>query len=97
MSSDGSISKTLAEDLFADVRKGFITGRIVLESENGVPLRYPYDAIPDTAYSFPEFVEATARAGFYKWSKVLPITECFTAGVAAAVKTLNKEFSKKTT
>jgi hypothetical protein len=94
MSSDAPISKTLAVDLFADVRKGFIIGRLVLESENGQPLRYPYDATPDTAYSFPEFVEATARAGFYKWSKQLPIAQCFTAGVAAAVKTLNKDVTK---
>lgn len=94
MSSDAPLSRTLSVDLFADVRKGFIIGRLVLECENGLLLLYPYDATPDTAYTFPEFVEATARAGFYKWSKQMPIAQCFSAGIEAAVKTLNKEVVK---
>ena len=95
MPSDGPASKILAAELFSAVRKGFIIGRIILEPENGIPLRYPYDAIPDAEYSFPEFVEATARAGYYQWSGQLPIAECFMSGIIAAVETLKKEAPKK--
>lgn len=95
MPTDFTAAKALAAELFIAVRKGFIIGRIILEPENGVPLRYPYDAIPENEYSFPEFVEATARAGYYKWSGHLSIAECFMTGINAAVDTLKKEISKK--
>ena len=95
MSSDLVLARSLAAELFSAVRKGFIIGRTILESENNVPLRYPYDAIPEGEYSFPEFLEATARAGYYRWSGQMPIAECFLTGIAAAVETLKKETVKK--
>jgi hypothetical protein len=95
MPSDFNAAKILAAELFIAVRKGFIIGRIILEPENGVPLRYPYDAIPEGEYSFPEFVEATARAGYYRWSGTMPIMDCFMTGVTAAVDTLKKDVHKK--
>lgn len=95
MPSDLIAAKSLAVELFSAVRKGFIIGRTILESENDVPLRYPYDAIPEGEYSFPEFLEATARAGYYRWSGQMPIAECFLTGIAAAVETLKKDITKK--
>ena len=95
MPSDVLAAKTLAADLFSAVRRGFINGRIILEPENNVPLRYPYDAIPEGEYSFPEFVEATARAGYYRWSGQLSISECFLSGISAAVDTIKKDATKK--
>jgi hypothetical protein len=47
MPSDSASAKILAAELFVAVRKGLIVGRVILEPENGVPLRYPYDAIPE--------------------------------------------------
>ena len=47
MPSDSTSAKILAAELFLAVRKGLIVGRVILEAENGVPLRYPYDAIPE--------------------------------------------------
>ena len=96
MPSDVAAAKNLASELFIAVRKGFIIGRTVLTPENNVPLRYPYDAIPDEEYSFPEFVEATARAGYYRWSGQLSISECFLSGIGAAVETLKKDPPKNT-
>jgi hypothetical protein len=95
MPTDVAAAKALAAELFIAVRKGFIIGRVILEPENGVPLRYPYDAIPEGEYSFPEFVEATARAGYYRWSGQLSISECFLSGISAAVDTLKKDGMKK--
>jgi hypothetical protein len=53
MPTDSSSAKILAAELFVAVRKGLIVGRVILEPENGVPLRYPYDAIPEgCVYSY---------------------------------------------
>lgn len=32
-------------------------------------------------FSFPEFVEATCRAGYYRWSGQSSIAECFMTGI----------------
>ena len=94
MPRDPDAAKNLAEELFANVREGHIYGRTYLSSDDGKPLRYPYDHLPEAEYSYPEFIEATARAGYLQyWSATgdKSIPQCFMKGVESAVATLKEK------
>ena len=61
--------------------------------------RYPYDHLPEDEYSYPEFIEATARAGYLQyWSvngdKSIPV--CFMKGIESAINTLKMVEHDKT-
>lgn len=106
MPRDPDAARSLAEDLFVQVREGMdsetkegpINGRTYLSSEDGRPLRYPYDHLPEGEYSYPEFIEATARAGYLQyWSAAgdKSIPQCFMKGIESAVATYRMAETKK--
>ena len=95
---DINICKTMASDLFREVRKGIIIGRIILEPIDGKPLVYPYDPIPEDEFSYPEFVEAIARAGYYHFWNVngrKTIGMTFMKGIENAVATIKRGQQQK--
>jgi hypothetical protein len=82
----------------SEVTEGLINGRTYLSSEDGKPLRYPYDHLPEGEFSYPEFIEATARAGYLQhWSGTgdKSIPQCFMRGIESAVATLRMADTKK--
>lgn len=53
--------------------------------------RYPYDHLPEDEFSYPEFIEATARAGYLQYwtvngDKSIPV--CFMKGIESSINTL---------
>lgn len=58
LQEEGAIEKTKA--LHNDIRKGPLIGRQLAPGSD-------YEAPPEDEFTFAEFVEAVARAGFYRW------------------------------
>jgi hypothetical protein len=103
---DGKLNRTAppmvineVKAAFAAVRKGSIFGR-----EPPQPKKSAFDIpISEEEFTFPEFVEASAYAGFFKFfvknaedtsvgSEGAPtIVSCLCAGVAASIDALNKK------
>lgn len=88
--------------LFEAVRSGAIKGRDKERSANLSEAKYADDPIPEDELTFPEFVEVSARAGYYKFYEapgpdpsqnedLLSIPECLIKGVRLVVNTLNKK------
>ena len=89
------LARALSRELFVKVRHGCLNGRTALQSEDGKPLMYPYDRIPEEEFSYPEFVEGITRAGYHRYcssgGKKRTIIECFVLGIKGAIEALHKE------
>lgn len=64
---DNDVSQT--QWLFREVRKGLINGRDPPRERSQHESKYIDDVMPEDELTFPEFVEITARAGYYKFYK----------------------------